>query len=223
LSVGGPATRFHIALPLLGAALAACLLAQPARAGEPNDLREFRLGMRVEDLPRSGYTDFSCAAAPHRRLSSWQEYRECPADAAGRHEVRFRYDNSTDPLAHVSDTHEGTRVAGHPVLVSLLIGDDGRLDGIRIETDPKARLFMHKKAFLLALQAKARFGEEGWTCTEGQPTADEQPIGGVFFKEHCEKATPTRHIIVERDLFRHPGQELKDFVGDTKVTILPAS
>jgi hypothetical protein len=217
--MGGPAIRFPAAL----AALAACVLALPARAGEPNDLREFRLGMRVEDLPRVGYTGFSCAATPSQQISSWEEYRECPADPSGRHEVRFRYDNSTDPLARVSESHQGTRVGGQPVLISLLIGEDRRVDGIRIETDPKARLYMRKKAFLLALQAKARFGEEGWTCTEGQPTADEQPIGGVFFKEHCEKATPTRHIIVERDLFRHPGQELKDFVGDTKVTILPAS
>ena len=207
------------AMALLGAALA---IALPARANEPNDLREFRLGMTVDELPRVGYTGLTCAAAPDQKLAAWQDYRQCPADASGQREVRFRYDTSADPLAHVSSEHEGTRVGGHPALVSLLIGDEGRVDGLRIATDPSAPLYMRKKAFLLGLQAKARFGEEGWSCTEGQPTANEEPVGGVFLKERCEKTTPTRHIVVERDLFRHPGEDLKEFVNDTKVTILPA-
>ncbi len=210
-------------LPYLGAALAVWLLVPPACAESPNDLREFRLGMTVDDLPRTGYTGLSCAAAPGKELSAWQDYRQCPDDSSGRHEVRFRYDDAADPMTRVNDSREGTRVGGHPALISLLIGDDGRVDGLRILTDPKAPLYMHKKAFLLGLQAKARYGEEGWSCTEGQPTADEAPIGGVFLKEHCEKTTRTRHVIVDRDLFRDPGQQdPKAFVNDTKIAILPS-
>jgi hypothetical protein len=215
----GPAIRF---LAYLGTTLAACLLVSTARAEGPNDLREFRLGMTVGDLPRTGYVGLSCAAASGQELPSWQEYRQCPVDASGRREVRFRYDNSLDPMARVNESHEGTRVGGHPALISLLIGDDGRVDGLRIVTDPKAPLYMHKKAFLLGLQAKARYGEEGWSCTEGQSTADEAPVGGVFLKEHCEKTTPTRHVIIDRDLFRDPDQkDPKAFVNDTKIAILP--
>ncbi len=218
-----PAIRSRAAFPLLGAALAACLLALPAHAAAPNDLREFRVGMKVEDLPRSGYTDLSCAAAPGQGLAGWRDYGQCPPDASGRREVRFRYDNSTDPMSRVNESHEGTRVGGHPALISLLIGSDGQVDGLRIVTDPKAPLYMHKKAFLLGLQARARYGENGWSCTEGQPTTDEEPIGGVFIKEHCEKTTPTRHVIIDRDLFRNPGQEdPKAFVNDTKIAILPS-
>jgi hypothetical protein len=216
VSMGKPA------MALLGAAFALALAAPPARSAEPNDLREFRLGVSVDDLPRAGYTDLTCASAPGQALADWRDYQRCPADASGRHEVRLRYDTSADPLAHVSSEHEGTRVGGHPALISLLIGDEGRVDGIRIVTDPSAPLYMRKKAFLLALQAKARFGEAGWSCTQGQPSADEEPIGGVFIKEHCEKTTPTRHVVVERDLYRHPGQDLREFVNDTKVIILPA-
>jgi hypothetical protein len=113
-------------------------------------------------------------------------------------------------------------VGGHPVQLSLLIGEDGSVDGLRIETDPAARLFLRKKAFLLGPQAMARYGQEGWTCTQGEPTPDEQPVGGVFIKEHCEKRTPTRHFIIDRALFRHPGQELQDFVGTTRITVLGA-
>ncbi|MBV8399008.1 MAG: hypothetical protein JOZ17_09745 [Acetobacteraceae bacterium] len=205
---------------LFGALFLGSQNVQKARADESNDLREFRVGMKVEELPRAGYLDFSCAAAPSKKLTGWQDYRECPADSAGLREVSFRYDESANTLAKINDQYEGTRVGGHPVLVSLLIDDQGTVAGLKIVTDPKARLYMHKKAFLLGQQAKAHYGEDGWTCTEAQPSADEEPVGGVFIKEHCEKTTPTRRILVERDLFRHPGQELKDFVGDSKVTIL---
>ncbi|MBV8522449.1 MAG: c-type cytochrome, partial [Acetobacteraceae bacterium] len=145
----------------------------------------------------------------------------CPKDASGLHEVGFRYDEDANLLARLNDKYGGTRVGGHPVLVSLLLDDQGQMAGIRIVTDPNARLYMHKKAFLLGQQAKARYGDEGWTCTQGSPSDNEQPVGGVFVKEHCEKITPTRHIIVERDLFRHPGEDLKQFVDDSKITILP--
>jgi hypothetical protein len=211
---------------LVGLALAgvACL-ALPGRGSaadpaESNDLREFRVGMPVGDLPAEGYAGLACADDPARTLSRWDEYRSCPADARGLHEVRFRYAEGANPGAGINDQFEGTKVAGHPVLLTLLIGDEGTVDGLTIETDPRARLYLRKKAFLFADQVKARYGEEGWTCAEGQPSAEEQPVGGVFVKEHCEKVTPTRRITVERDLFRHPGQELKDFVGDSKITIL---
>jgi hypothetical protein len=192
-----------------------------ARADQGNDLREFRVGMSVEELPSSGYVGLTCAAAQDKALSRWQDYRECPADSSGRHEVRFRYEENDNTHGRVNDHYEGTRVGGHPVLLSLLIGDEGRVDGLRITTDPAARLYMHKKAFLLGMQAKARYGDEGWICTEGQPSAEEQPVGGVFVKERCEKESPSRHFIIERELFRDPTKDLKDFVDGTTITILP--
>ena len=40
-------------------------------------------------------------------------------------------------------------VAGHPAILTLLIDDTGHVAGLQIETDPKARLYIRKKAFLL--------------------------------------------------------------------------
>ena len=201
------------------AALAAAFLAGHAAAQE-NDLRDLRVGMEARELPRSGYTGFACADAPGAALPDWRDYARCPADAAGRRAVRFRYDDAGNPQALLNDKYEGTKVGGHPVLLTLLIRDDGRVDGLRIETDPAARLFLRKKAFLFGELAKARFGEEGWTCTSGQPTDDAQPVGGVFVKEHCEKATTTRRYVLDRALFRRPGQELRDFVSRSRLDIL---
>lgn len=203
------------------AALAAAFLGGlPAAAAEENDLRDLRVGMEARELPRSGYLGFACADAPGAALPDWRDYARCPADAAGRRAVRFQYDDAGNAQALVNDKYEGTKVGGHPVLLTLLMGDGGRVDGLRIETDASARLFHRKKAFLFGELAKARFGEDGWTCTGGQPTEDAQPVGGVFVQERCEKETPTRRYVLDRALFRRPGQDLRSFVSRSRLEIL---
>lgn len=198
---------------------AVLLLATPAAAAAENDLRDLRVGMEARDLPNSGYLGFACADAPDTALPDWREYARCPVDTAGRRAVRFRYDDAANPQALANDKYAGTKVGGHPVLLTLLIGGDGRVDGLRIETDPSARLFFRKKAFLFGELAKARFGEDGWACTSGQPTEDAQPVGGVFMQEHCEKTTPTRRYVLDRALFRRPGEELRSFVSRSRLEI----
>jgi hypothetical protein len=205
------------ALLLVGA-----LLAGPAAPGaaEENDLRGFRVGMPAAELPAEGYTGFACADDPARKLDGWRDFAACPADARGLHAVRFRYDEAANPRVGVNDQFEGTKVAGHPVLLTLLIGGGGVVEGLVIETDPAARLFLRKKAFLFADQAKARYGEDGWACEGAPPAAGEEPVGSVFVKERCEKTAGGRRLILDRQLFRRAGQELRDFVGSTRLTIL---
>ena len=127
-----------------------------ADAAGGNDLRDFRIGMPVSALPTSGYGEFACAADPSKKLSDWGGYQTCPASQDGTRAVSFRYDGGG------SAGDEGqTQVAGQPVELALLIGDNGRVTGIKIDTDPHARLYLHKKAFLFGLQIRARFGEDG--------------------------------------------------------------
>ena len=219
-------------LPL--AALLLVLTAmRPAAAGTPpgaapgapedNDLREFRIGMAADEMPRTGYLGFACADGPGRKLDSWQDYRQCPAEASGWHAVRFQYDEAANPLAKVNGLYEGTKVGGHPVLLTALMGDDARLKGLVIETDPAARLYLRKKAFLFGEQVKARFGGANWTCASQEPTADQEPVGGVFVNEHCEKTTASRRLTLDRVLYRRAGQELKDFVSRSRLRILGRS
>lgn len=206
---------------MLRLALAAALLvAAPARAEEPSDLRDLRVGATVPDLPQHGYTGLACDATPDTTLASWQDYTRCPADEAGLHAVRFRYDTDANPRAAVNDAYQGTRVGGHPVLLALLIGDDAVLHGIRIATDPAARLYLRKKAFLLGEQARQRYGADGWACRDSGPTGDEVPVGGVFIRQHCEKTTEARHIVVDRQLYGHAGQPVQAFTGASQVLIL---
>jgi hypothetical protein len=205
---------------LAGMALAAALAAgAAAQAADMNDVRNLRVGMTVAELPAAGYLEFACAADPAIKLSGWSEYTRCPADAAGRHAIGFRYDEASNPLGRVNESYSGTRISGHPVVIALLIGANARVDAIRIDTDPHALRYMHKKAFLLADQVKERYGQQGWVCTAGSPTPQEQPLGGMFVKEHCEKTTATRHLVLDRELYRNPDADPGKFVNDTRLLI----
>jgi hypothetical protein len=217
--------RFLIVLLACSAALPRSGFA--ARDEMPvNDLREFRIGETVASLPKKGYIDFGCAdvpdgeAGPH--LSGWGDYALCPADAHALHAVAFRYDTSANPMAQVSDATQGTEVAGQPVLLQLLIDKESHLAGIRIATDPSARLHAHRGAYLFGEQAKARYGGTGWQCTQESTTPTEQPIGGSFVKERCNKVANGRHYFIERDLHRDPNLDLGHFVSASTVLILRA-
>jgi hypothetical protein len=201
---------------------AAAVLPLCAAAAEQNDLREFRIGMPVSALPATGYAGFTCASdtldkLSEQKLSGWSDYRACPVQPDGNHAVSFRYGNGE--ASSGDDDGEKTQVSGQPVNLALLIDDNARVAGIRIETDPRARLYLRKKAFLFALQVRARFGEDGWTCRQTAPTPTEQPVGGVFIHEHCEKVTPSRHFVLDRQLFRDPAKDLRDTTDATQLTI----
>ncbi len=166
--------------------------------------------MPVSALPSRGYTGFACVAGGGEALAGWADYARCPADAAGRHEVAFRYDDGGE---------QETKVAGQPMRLSLLLGAGGAVDGIRMRTDPAARLFLHKRGYLFGEQVKARYGETGWACAAGQPSGNEAGIGGVFVREHCEKTVGIRHLVLDRELFRNTDQAPGKFTSGTSFTV----
>ena len=201
-------------------ALACGLSAGPARAAEDpqqGDLRDLRVGMRVAELPAEGYVDLACGGEPGVALASWAEFARCPQHADGLREVTFAYAES--PLAELGDRWEGTKVAGHPVIPSLLIDEAGLVQGIRIVTDPDTRLYLKKKAFLLGIRVIGRYGRDGWTCTEAEPGAGRTPVGGMFIDRHCEKVFHDRRLILETDLYRTAEQQGEEFTGATRLEI----
>lgn len=182
-----------------------------AQAGEgAGDLRGIRTGMMAAELPKDGFANMSCATSTAHKLAGWSDWRDCPAEA-GSHAIRFGYDPATDP--------EGTMVAGHPAILTLMVDEAGRVVRLQIDTDPKTRLYLRKKAFLLGVQAKSRYGVDGWACIQTPAAADEMPVGGVYLKEQCRKTTNGRTIDVARNLFRHAGQDMKSFVDETRISI----
>lgn len=186
----------------------------PAQEFSGNDLRDIRVGGKIVDLPSAGYSDFSCAADANAKPGGWSGWRDCPAGPNGLRALRFGYDPAT--------SRDGTVVAGHPAVLTALIDSEGTVAGLKIETDPKTRLYLRKKAFLFGPQVKARYGSDGWSCAEAELGAGEEPVGGVHVKERCTKTTKGRALVVERNLFRKAGQDEKSFVDETRITILRA-
>ena len=209
----------RLTAPLAAAGLVAVALglaplarAQPegADTGEFADVRGFRVGMPLSALPADGYTGFTCAADGTVRLAGWADYGKCPVDGAGLREVAFRYDD---------DAGHETKVAGQPVLLSLMMQRDGAVQAIRMGTDPAARLFLRKRGYLFGKQVMARYGESGWVCHAAPPAGDEEPVGGVFLHEHCEKQLEQRRLVVERDLYRTKGSAADAFVSRSRFTV----
>ncbi|SIN94226.1 hypothetical protein SAMN05443247_00888 [Bradyrhizobium erythrophlei] len=179
---------------------------------DPNsDVRDLVVGMPIRAIPTAGYIDLSCADDASRKLRSWSESGECPSGVDGLRAVRFEFDSAT--------SRDGTWIAGHPVILTALVDGSATLAGLKIDTDPEAKLYMRKKAFLLGAQVKSRYGSEGWVCARRGQEAGERPVGGIYIRESCRKALRGRVLMVERDLFRRPDQGSKDFVNSTRVSI----
>ncbi|WFU14666.1 hypothetical protein [Bradyrhizobium sp. CB3481] len=174
------------------------------------DVRDITVGRPISIASDAGYANLSCAR-DKAKLPAWSAWHECAAEPDAVRAIRFEFDRET--------SREGTIIAGHPVLLTVFIDNKGVVSGLDIETDPNARLYARKKAFLLAAQVRSRYGSEGWTCTEGKAQADEQPVGGVFINETCRKALPERLLTVERNLFRRAGRDVRDFIDRTYVRI----
>ncbi len=199
----------HVWAASLAVGLLAASIAR-ARAAEA-DLREFSVGMPFSALPLQGYTGFACTARPGGpALDGWAGYRDCPADDAGRREVSFRYDDGGE---------NETKVSGQPVRLSLLLGQDGTVEAIRMQTDPAVRLFQHKKGYRFGEQVMARYGAAGWACRDAKPSGNEEPVGGVFLREHCEKTAGMRHLVVDRELYRDKERSAAGFTSGTTFTV----
>ncbi len=195
--------------------------AHAAENPENGDIRNLKVGADVKQLPTDGYVDIRCArsTAQETKLSSWTEYDSCPTEDNGHTLVAFDYDDSKQQWAPVNDKWEGTKISGHPVLLSIAIDGDDKVVAINAKTDPEARAYLKKKAYLLSLRVKARYGRDGWTCTSTKPSEKETPVGGVFINEHCEKALPNRRIQLHTRLYRSEDQTLEESINSTEFKI----
>ena len=117
-------------MKIVPAAVAAVLLFPfGSMAADQNDLREFRIGMPVSQLPATGYGGFVCVGDPAKELSGWRGYALCPIGQYGSRGMGIRYGNDDD------DDSDKTQVGGQPVKLAVLIGGDAHVAGLKIDTD----------------------------------------------------------------------------------------
>lgn len=188
-------------------AVVVCLLPGFA-TGEPlMDLHDIAVGMTAQQLPGAGYRDFACTTG--QKIAAWTDVASCPAGGDGLRAVHFAYD----------ELGGETKVAGHPVILTAFFDGSGRLARIEVRTDDRTSPFLRKKAYMLARQTKAHYGDDGWTCKTIPASEGEEPIGPVYVNNSCTKISPQRRIEVSNRLFRWKGGAPRAFVSDTSISI----
>jgi hypothetical protein len=70
-------------------------------------------------------------------------------------------------------------------------------------------------AHLLRLAIINHYDPADWTCTDLPAEPGETPVGGIFIKQRCEKATAERRMTLEARFLRKPGQsDIDPATGD---------
>lgn len=184
---------------LQGLLLTALLVSAPVTAwaqvtpAQRSDFWSLKVGAPVSDQP-ADFQEFACGTdggPPSTPLKGFAGFATCPSDAAGLHEVQFRYDDEVEfwalamQIAPVADRFAGTSIGEFPVILSALFDDDGILAGVRAVSDDRTTLRNRRSAYTLALYIKGRFGNARWTCQDLPATDGQTPVGNSFVKQDC--------------------------------------
>jgi hypothetical protein len=204
-------------------ALALCFtgaLADFASAQQPPPrIWDVQLPTPAGDLPEEEFVNPACGTnggPPGLAIGTFERFERCRPEASGLREISFRYDDELEFIARAARDPDAIArnnamvVLGQPVTLSLLIDRAGLVQGYRIFTDPHADEELRAQAYAVAIAFKARFGSDGWTCTDMPAAEGETPILGTFVKERCEKAADGLAITVESRNYYKPGQAVLD-------------
>jgi hypothetical protein len=211
-------TRRHAAGLAMLWFMAAVGAAAAQNKPDPGEIRGLKLGLDARRISQDGFGEFACGSnggAPRQKLEGFADFAKCRAEPNGLHEVYLRFDDEEEYIGRAIDDDQytrkiGTRVAGHPVILSALFDDGGILRGIRFVTDPRAAPAERRMAHLLRAAAINRYGAEGWSCVDQSPAVGETPVGGIFLKQKCRKTTAERDLTIEAHFLRKPGQSGTD-------------
>ena len=94
------------------------------------------------------------------------------------------------------------------------------LEGAHLEAAgyPQASPPDRKQAYTLSNFFKARYGSEGWTCTDTPPAPGETPVGTLYINQRCAKlGKDNMRVVLETRFLRLPGQA--EFSGGGKLTV----
>jgi len=199
--------------------------AQPLRRATIWDLR---IGAPIAEQPQPDeFRGFACGSnggPPRTPLTGWADFKRCPAEPDGLHEVYFEYDDELEYIARAHDNDReisrwaGTHEVTFPVITSALFDDAGLLKGIRMVTDARpehrnditeANRKKREEAYALATVMASRFNiDPAQDCQSIPPAEGESSVGSLFVKQVCERkdAVAGRRIVVRANLFRKPGQ-----------------
>src|SRR5262249_5989365 len=141
--------RFRPCRSLLAVILVATLAtsAQAQARLDPGEVHGLKLGLQARSMPLDGFGELACGSnggAPRQKLEEWADFGKCWPEDNGLYEVYARFDDEDEYIGKAIEDPRyaagriGTRVAGHPVILSALFDRDGGLRGLRFVTDPLA-------------------------------------------------------------------------------------
>lgn len=203
-------------LPLLSSA--ALGQAQSTTGLEPEfAIWDVQLGESVSQIPEIDVIEVTCGTnggPGSLPIQEFEAFAQCPPEPGGLREVNFGYDDETDYIAKAMDAEyeilqDGTSVFSHPVMLSVLVDEEGIIRGIRILTDPRVPERERRLAITLIRNFKAKYGEWNLECTDLPRAEGENPVGSIFMKEQCFGESPdgTRTIRLDGHYLRKKGQE----------------
>lgn len=202
----------RVAVAFVFAALAIAGAAGAQAQSDPGEIHGLKLGLHAQAMTLDGWGQLACGSdggPPRQELDAWPDFKKCRPETNGLHEVAVRFDDEDEYVAKALGEpaqRTGTRVAGHPVVLSALFDEGGILRGIRMVSDPRATPAERRMAHLLGVAVINRYGTDGWQCVDFPPAAGESAVGGVFIKQRCDKTMPERVLTVETHFLRKPGQ-----------------
>jgi hypothetical protein len=189
---------------------------------------DLKLGEPITAQPApSEFRGFACGSnggAPRAPLGGWSDFRRCPPEPSGLHEVYFEYDDELEYIARARDDDllisrfAGTHELNFSVVTSALFNDAGVLKGIRLATDARpehrnditeADRRAREESYVFGGIMAARFNiEPARDCISQPPANGESPVGSLFIKRSCELKDEAagRRILVRVNLYRKPGQ-----------------
>ena len=193
---------------------------EPFTGSGKTELREISLGMHVKDIPGNRFKNYVCVGNGHS-LNSLIDFKQCSPENYDLHEVGLEYDTSENEWAKINEKLAGTTIGGHPVILSLLIDQQGLVQGIRAYTDPSARAYLKRQAYLLSRRVKSHYGSTNWKCVDKKPEDDgNKPLGPVFIDQRCIKNFDDKRIIIESKFYRAPHQTGKEYTNSSSMEII---
>ena len=205
---------------LLNSYLVASEPVEPFTGSSKTELREISLGMHVKDIPNNRFKNYICVGNV-QSLNILINFKQCSPDSQDLYEVGLEYDTSENEWAKINEKLAGTTIGGHPVVLSILIDQQGLVQGIRAYTDPDARAYLKRQAYLLSRRVKSHYGTDNWECTDKKPGTDgNKPLGPVFVDQRCTKTFDDKRITVESKFYRAPNQTGKDYTNSSHMEIM---
>ena len=171
------------------------ILLATSLAKAKSDFRDVGIGVNILDIPTEKYTNFICFNKT--KIKSWSNYKKCNL-TTGYYQLYYQYD---DKYA-LNENYEGTQIAGHPVLIHLYINKLGKIDRIKINSDPKASMYYQKQAHLFWIRAYGKYGSKNWHCLNHKQENNHIKIGKAYLNKICKKIIDDKALSIKSELYK---------------------